>query len=669
MVLVAVILPVLIVIGSIVIDAGGWYQQGRHLQLQADAGALAGAEEFLPQGCQDAAIISRAKQYSGMAGGTSPIFNQIDGKSNSITERINSQSYAPQSHPPASDPTPLTGSPCSDGLLDIKMTEGGNGVGLPWYFQAARAVGINMGINAHARVSILQEAGGTGFEPLGLADPSPGAATAYFIDEDNPPPKGAPLATLPLQKSTNGQGQTVWSSNGNTVPVTINKPNVGVIIALSGSSQQTTCGQPGVNCFDLTPGPSLMHIQGYSLTGTGTVGAPLARRVTLVPSSGGCTDAYFAPNPGGSSCSFQVQADVDIGNVSTTPPPGVAVSAVVGGTSYPLTFSSVNPTTKVETWTGTASLASGTGSNQVDLQVTCDQAASNSLCPKKSTTKTISDVQRAYAQSSNTSGPIQSAYVVDPAGNPDQDSFEVCETGNNNCTHSLGVTITVAGGFSNTTTTNAPMYTLSYGNGTSASQTGAITCQPYSNGQFVQAVQNGCQGMYVCNGSVSAATNCVTDSGCANTNAMPGQTPSPPADCVNTNTGVSQGQIVQGFTARVTTPTNGSHYACPNNWPTSGPFVSPPSNDSRYITMFITPYGAFGGSGQGTYPIEGFAEFYVMGWSGDPCTSDPTVPGGGKDTGKVWGYFVQSITPATQAIGGSKCTPSTFGPCVAVLTQ
>jgi hypothetical protein len=664
MVLVAVILPVIILVGSLALDVGDWYQQARHLQSQADAGALAGAEEFLPQGCQDSAIISRTRQYSGLTGGNAPVFNQIDGHSTGVSESINSQTYpGGQANAPAPETTPMTGSPCQDGMLDVKMTEGGSaGGGLPWYFQQfASTVGVNFGINAHARVSILQQAGGTGFVPLGLADPSPRAATAYFINESNP---GTPLASLPLTSAgVNGQGQTIWTSNGSTVPVKINSPNVGVIIALSGSPNTTTCGQQGVSCFDTSPGPSLMHIQGYSLAGTGSVTAPLARQVTLVPVSGGCTDAYFAPNPGGPSCSFQVHASVDLGSTASTPPAGVTINAVVGGTSYPLTFSGASGNN--ETWTGTASLTAGTGSNQIDLQVSCNKNAANSVCASGSTSKTISDVQRAYAESATSSGPIQSGYVISSSGNPDQNSFEICETQDgNNCTYNLGVTITVSGGLSNTTTTNTTPYVLNYGSGTSASQTGSITCQPYSNGQFVQAVTNGCQGTYVCNAAVSAGTNCVSDSACANTNALAGQSPPPPADCVQTNTGVSVGQVRQAFTARITTPTNGSHYYCSNNWPTGSTFVSPPNNDSRYITMFITPYGSFGGSGQQTYPIEGFAEFYVVGWDGDPCTSDPTA---GK--GQVLGYFVQSITPSTTAIGGSKCTSSTFGPCVAVLTQ
>jgi hypothetical protein len=667
-VLVAILLPVIILIGSLAIDVGDWFQQASHLQMQADAGALAGAQEFTTTACADTPIIDRARQYSGLPGGDTPVFNQIDGNSTAITEAINSQSYPPQGNPPPPDATPMTGSPCHDGFLDVKLTEGGSNVGLPWYFPIARTVGLNLGINAHARVSILQEAGGSGFSPMGLADPAPTAATAYFIDESNPPPKGAPLARLPLTNvGTNAQGQTIWSSNGATVPVAITAPNVGVIIALSGSPNNTACGQSYVNCFDLSPGPSLVHIQGYSLAGTGTLKAPLARQALLGEVPGGCTDANFAPDPGTASCSFQIQAGLDIGSYPGTPPAGVTVAAVVAGTSYPLTYSSTSAGT--ETWTGTASLPTGSGSDQIDLRVNCDKNVSGSVCAGQSTSATLTDVQRAYAQGSS-SGPIQSAYIVDQSGQPATDSWEVCEAQDaNSCTHDLGVTITVAAGLTNTTTLNAPMYTLNYGSGTSASQTGSVTCPPASTGQFVSTMQQGCQGTYICNGSVSAVKSCVTDPSCANTNPLTGGSPPPPADCIQTNPGVSQGQIVQGLTDRITTPTNGTTYYCANNWPTSGAFVLPPANDSRYITMFITPYGSFGGSGQAYFPIEGFAEFYVMGWSQDPCTSDPPPPDGGRGHGQVWGYFVQPVLQNPTAIGGAPCTASTFGPCVAVLTR
>src|SRR5207253_2878756 len=127
---------------------------------------------------------------------------------------------------------------------------------------------------------------GSGFLPIAVNETTPIAAKAYFIDENT----GTTLASIALTKTgTNTQGQAVWS-NLNPLPVTISKPNVGVIIALSGDATNTTCPSTSqfVNCFDMAPalpGPSLVHIQGWSASATGTIAAPIARSVTLEPGS------------------------------------------------------------------------------------------------------------------------------------------------------------------------------------------------------------------------------------------------------------------------------------------------------------------------------------------------------------------------------------------------
>ena len=39
-------IPVLAVMLTFVVDVGNWFEHKRHLQMQADAAALAGAQEF-----------------------------------------------------------------------------------------------------------------------------------------------------------------------------------------------------------------------------------------------------------------------------------------------------------------------------------------------------------------------------------------------------------------------------------------------------------------------------------------------------------------------------------------------------------------------------------------------------------------------------------------------
>ena len=40
-----------------------------------------------------------------------------------------------------------------------------------------------------------------------------------------------------------------------------------------------------------------------------------------------------------------------------------------------------------------------------------------------------------------------------------------------------------------------------------------------------------------------------------------------------------------------------------------------PDGDPRIVQVFLTPFGSFTGSGNTTFPVTGFATFYVTGWS------------------------------------------------------
>jgi hypothetical protein len=630
-VLVALILPILILpLGAFVIDVGNWIDHQRHLQLQADAGALAGAQEFTAQGCSDAVIKNRALQYSGMPVSGFTSFNQQVGPPHgALSESVNTQSYPAQPSPPASDPTPMTGSPCNDGMLDLKLTE----TPVPQFFHLPFLGQVLGGINAHARVSILQQTSGTGFLPFAVNETAPTAARAYFIDETAS--SFTPIASVALTNTgTNAQGQAVWS-NTTPLPVTINKDKIGVVVALSGDKSNTTCPSNSqfVNCFDVGPGPDLVHVQGWSTGGTGTATGPIARAVTLQPGTGliGCADAYFSNST--SDCTFGVNAKIDVG--ATPNPPGVTVQAVVSGTSYPLTYSSTTGT-----WNGTATLHSGSRSNQVDLTVTCTKGT-GAPC-SKTTTTTLPDVQRAYAANSTTSGTIVNAGISESA-TPDANSFQSCAT----CTHNLVVTVAVAGSLQNAQSVSDPLYVMRFGNGTSASQTGAITCNPNGSGQLRTDIAQGCSGHYTINTS---------DPSCTNTNPGPLGTPPPPADCVVTSNGLKTGQFRQGLADRFANQT------CPNNW-SSFPHI--PNNDPRIVGVFITPYGSFGASGGQAYQIQNFATFYVTGWDKDPCNSDDSA-----GSNQLVGHFIKYINPYDPgAIGGQKCNLNSVGNCVAILTR
>src|SRR5882762_4207266 len=66
----AVFAPVAVLLAALAIDAGSWFLHNRHLQLQADAGALAAAQAFQP--CENEPIYKTAGQYGGASAVTTP---------------------------------------------------------------------------------------------------------------------------------------------------------------------------------------------------------------------------------------------------------------------------------------------------------------------------------------------------------------------------------------------------------------------------------------------------------------------------------------------------------------------------------------------------------------------------------------------------------------------
>jgi len=155
LVMVGLWLPVLVLFMSFVIDVGNWFEHKRHLQMQADAAALAAGGTFAFPGCDPAIVNSTAEAYGGgtynaQIGGTSP---------SNVHMQINSRTYYGQSSP--IDQTVNTADPCTAQMVDVKMTE----TNLPWFLRAGKLVPF---INAHARVSLLQIDTQNGALPVGV---------------------------------------------------------------------------------------------------------------------------------------------------------------------------------------------------------------------------------------------------------------------------------------------------------------------------------------------------------------------------------------------------------------------------------------------------------------------------------------------------------------------
>ena len=313
LVMVAVALPVLLLFASFAIDVGNWFEHSRHLQTQADAGALAAGGSFSYPTCDNNAISSMALQY---ANTENP---QVGGTQSSVTALVNSSSYASQGGSSFSD-----GQPCTDGYVDVKMTERN----LPSFFGILSLFGGPSSvpaINAHARVSVLQQDATAGAMPIGVPDVNPTDAAVIVVNNDT----GATVAAARLSQdgtvNANGTTLTRWDNTSTALAVTIPAGGAdyatvvvlgGKAIDLSSGNVGTICAESLVECFAENGAgwQGLSFIHGYATTGTGTATAPIIRGATL--SGGGCSpDAYFAK----ASCAPLLTVNADFGGAANEP--------------------------------------------------------------------------------------------------------------------------------------------------------------------------------------------------------------------------------------------------------------------------------------------------------------------------------------------------------------
>ena len=603
----------MVVLAIFVVDVGNWFEHKRHLQLQADAGALAAAREFaiFSADCDttmDANVAARAKQYSGIEG--SPLYNeQIGGTPpDQVHFLLNSETYFNQ--PDRIDETAdFTGSPCGDKMIDVKLTE----TDLPWYFRVAQVPFIN----AHARVSIFNLNVANGALPVGVPDPRPKSARVEFVNEAT----GAVLASSPLVKNGQSNGLVLWDNSGAPVSVPIETEHVGVRVVLSGSSTNTQCGQPLVECYDTESSNGILHIRGWSSSDN----APRAESARLV--SGTCTDPYFSVPS--AKCTIGIEAKLDFGsgvNSST-----VDVKAKIGNKSTAMTYDAASGT-----WSSPATLEISPLAGPVPIDITWRIPGGAS--------GTFEDVQRAFAGSDARSGPIRAATVSED-GALWANSFE------RGSTHDLVVTIGVQQSLENARDVNDPLVSLRVVGG---SQNQALDCDS-SISNLRDELAQGCGESY----TINDGTACPDDT--------------EPFDCVPLQTGTQRNQVAAGMNLRVLGDAQATTCTSPNNWSL---FPNIPLSDPRIVQVFLTPFGTFQNSGNEDVPVTGFATFYVTGWSGqgqgfaNPCEAqgDDPVPNG--EGGYLVGHFIKYVQTLNNGSSGDEpCDFTGFGSCVAVMTE
>jgi hypothetical protein len=637
LVMVVLWLPVVLVFFMFVADVGNWFVHRRHLQMQADAGALAGGGNFrIP--CVDTPVESDTRWYAGDPSVSSTINNQIPPTDPAnVHVLINSTSYWDEGGTDFSD----GGSPCTTKFVDVKITE----ANLPWFMRLAFVPAIR----AHARVSLLQKTSAFGSLPIAVPDVRPRDAAAFIINEATQEVLSRAKLTNSGPATLNGQSLTKWDAS--MPDFDVSAPNIGVVFALSGTtgwsisgSLATVCGQQLVVCYYNNGSSGLIYMHGYSPSATGTATAPIVKNLGLFAAGGApCGDAsapLFVLNGG---CTIGVRAQIDWGTGAT--PPAAAV-VKIPGFSCP---NSGNP----KGCTMTFNAASGYWETQTAGQypVIPSAAGPQSISFEWSTgtgggkiSGTITGVSRVFSANPavTSSGPIQFAQaIVDGVIGPSSLA---------NGTHTASVAIGVKGNLENDSHFNDPTQLLRVAD-PSGSQNFAIDCDPAPR-NFHDEIATGCQTTYQLN----------TGQACPNTIL--------PLNCAAIETGDKVGQLRQGMNDRFA--------SCPpNNWtnpgdPTQFPDIQ--SGDPRAISIILVPFGSFKASGSGWVPVVDFGTFYVTGWDyvggNPPCADNEPFPGPGTDSrGDLWGHFIKYVDSINTGGTGGSCDFSSFGTCVAVLTE
>jgi hypothetical protein len=654
-------------LATYVIDLSSAWTHKRHLQLQADAAALAAGDNFAA--CPpfsstpnpNSVIQDAASDYSGGDTEENPttgythsgsLHNAPGGQfgSNNGTTHVlyNNQTYfngAPDLDPPAGGWG--TAQPCQIRLLDVKVTESD----LPLFF-GIPGLKLVPAINAHARVGLFNTQIGQGGLPLAVPDTNPSNVFVTLwnmttnqkigdYDLAGPTPSGSPNFL------------NMWSG-----PVTLNMPNVpsdigmrvgvGNVGAAGGGSCFHSAGVSGqYQCYDQTttnPDTPLVLLRGNS-TAAGSFTAPVLHSVTEIS----CSGSPFFSDINNSPCSTTVTANIDWGScgagltciekVTATDPNGtqtlMAPNCGSGCYQFNYTYPLADGAEPVTlSWT-----LSTTGAS-------CGHAKQPS-CPAGSGTFAPTPDQQAYSADADldVTGPVK-VVSISPGYSFAQGSSQP-----------LTVTVGLVG---NLTALELPRPAGSvdvlrlFTSGTNRSA--IVGCDGANDADVENAFQNGCQTPYQIYGPPAGP--------------CPDPSNPSPADCVP----VKQGNLGQ----TIKNALDQRYQSCPPvNYPG---YVE---GDPRIVQVMVTDTSALlAASGGGLVPVTNFAEFLITGWArftgnswktSCPGVNDPVPASLGSRRGAVaiWGHFIQYVNPSNDPGPVPVVCPPSPGitPCTPLLTK
>jgi hypothetical protein len=679
-VLFALLIPVILTIGSVVVSAGNWYVLKRHLQTQVDSAALAGGQDFL--GCGDDpaaandAVNKAALQFSGdtLRSLTTPYNLQVEDAGDQRAV-LNSTTYWPDAGPatngvgydytdvstaPDAPKLGVLGGPCYNGYLDVKATDHEAPLLFRW-------IPLFPSLKSRARVELRTLQGGEGLRPIGVPEVDPTHVAVLIINEQalNPTTDPSAIVNPPGQRDLTWQttpppgltGVSVWSNTLTPVDLGNGSSDFGTVIVVSrdpstfvvdSGSLQSICNQnpTQTRCYSgatATSGISFIHA--YPGGGQGSATSPIVRDVSL---AGGCgigvsppardSNPYFNVDDGNSCSGIGISATIDFGPGLTDPtqpqPDGVCaeVTASPGGT---MTYSG-------GVWTAAFTPAVGSGANQINLHWETD---TNGGCGGGNDKGDFNKVARPYV-ADDASGPVEYLTLEDLDTGLLANSINKTSFGN------IKVTVGLAPPLRDADPSDDPIPLRIWN---TPSQSHTLDCQTSGANGWQDAMEFGCIAYQIYNQAWHI-------SGCGP--PPPGVPAADPPDCIPSQNGNYQQSVAHDMWASPCSDT-------PNNWYTPTHPGEPDANDPRWIPLFIVDETSFTISGKKYWPIRRFGGFYVTGGSGIQCPGDDPdpLPAGTKLT--IYGHFKTyipetggEIIPASQL-----CTFTEGGVCVPVLVE
>jgi len=716
MVLLAIVLPVILALGSLVVSVGNWYVHKRHLQTQVDAAAFAGATKFV--GCSslfgdpdaaNAAINAAALAYAGDTNRDPATANLQVQQAGDVHVVLNSARYWAKSDPPDGigldytldhDNDPLTpeGDPCTTKTLDVKATDDEAPTLWGWLPFVASP-------KSKARVEIRQIKDQTSMLPWAVPEIDPAAVVAIFVDEDD----GTVVDWQALMRVDLAPPFAEWRTYGGQEDVYIGSDNTGIVVLVSKENPTPSmtgtladiCGQsPGlVACYagaSNTSGLSFIH--GFSGI-SGTPSTPQLRDVNvqdLTCSADDDSAPYFLLT---GDCDVGVRAIVDFG-FNGNPTPGPLTGGI--GAVVTLDAPGCKPAGCAMSYQG----QSGVGTESIwftseAAKLPASDSPKNgrqnfSISWKTEPTDgikysgTFSGVAHPYV-ANDLSGPV--LYLELDGTKTDLTPLYDANSVNKGNTYKFVVTVGLNRPLEIRDPLDPPIL-LRYAS-PSGSLNQALDCD--TGVTFTNEITNGCQTWYTLNyddwddnDATPKTWADITCSAYPNPSDLPPPTFEPPTgeappNCVAAKTG----DVIafrKGLAERFEKPT-----CTPNNWPTKpkSPATDPEevddffrwiesATDPRYVTLIVTDFGAFSDSGAENEPVKYFAGFYVTGYdigpqnTGCPGENDPHPLGFGpkKDNGDVWGHFVNIVKFSSEGKANTDlCNFDEVGNCIAVLVE